>query len=103
MFPSFIFAIEGMEWIIVLVVVVVLIFGASKIPKLANSLGRASGEFTKGKRESELEAARVGAPELTNEEEGRAKLIRAAKELGISTEGKSNEQLREEIRQALIK
>ena len=46
---------QGSEWLIVIVIVVVLIFGAGKIPDLAKSLGRASGEFQKGKVESELE------------------------------------------------
>ena len=94
---------RGMEWVILVIVVVVLIFGARKIPELARSVGRASGEFKKGKREAELEAAHIGAAEPTSEEEVRIKLVRAARELGISSEGKNSEQLREEIRRALAK
>lgn len=37
----------GPEWIIVLVVVLVL-FGGSQLPKLARSLGQAQNEFKKG-------------------------------------------------------
>ena len=37
----------GPEWIVVIVVVVVL-FGGSQIPKLARSLGQAQKEFKKG-------------------------------------------------------
>jgi sec-independent protein translocase protein TatA len=41
--------------IIVILVIVALIFGAKKLPELARSLGRAKGEFEKGKIESEKE------------------------------------------------
>lgn len=40
----------GPEWIIILVVVV-LLFGAKKLPEFARSLGRSSSEFKKGIRE----------------------------------------------------
>ena len=39
--------IRGWEWIIVLVVII-LIFGPSKIPELARSVGKAITEFRKG-------------------------------------------------------
>jgi sec-independent protein translocase protein TatA len=38
---------SGNEWIIV-VIVAVLLFGGSQIPKLARSLGQAQKEFKKG-------------------------------------------------------
>jgi len=91
----------GMEWPILIVVVVVLIFGASRIPKLARSLGRATGEFQKGKIEAQREAEALKNSEPINEEEERLKLIKTAKQLGISYEGKSNEEIREEIRKNL--
>lgn len=47
--------IGGSEWIIVIVVAVVLIFGAKKIPELAKTFGKARGEFEKGKIEGEKE------------------------------------------------
>jgi len=43
----------GMEWIWIVVIVGVLIFGAKKIPELARTLGKAKGDFEKGKIESE--------------------------------------------------
>lgn len=39
----------GPEWIVVLGVLV-LVFGASQLPKLAKSLGQAKSEFEKGQR-----------------------------------------------------
>jgi sec-independent protein translocase protein TatA len=38
----------GMDGIIVLVVILVVLFGAPQIPKLARSLGSAKGEFERG-------------------------------------------------------
>ena len=43
----------GAEWIWILIIIGVLIFGAKKIPELARTLGRAKGDFEKGKIESE--------------------------------------------------
>lgn len=47
--------IAGQEWIFIIIIVVVLIFGAKKIPELAKTLGKAKGEFEKGKIEAEKE------------------------------------------------
>jgi len=44
----------GPEWIIVLIVVVVL-FGGSQLPKLARGLGSAQREFKKGLEESDTD------------------------------------------------
>ena len=41
--------------IIAVVIIVLLIFGAKKIPELARTFGKAKGEFEKGKIESEKE------------------------------------------------
>jgi sec-independent protein translocase protein TatA len=41
---------SGPEWLIVLVVVLVL-FGSTKIPALFRSLGQAQNEFKKGQQE----------------------------------------------------
>ena len=43
------------DWLIIAVVVAVLFYGSSKIPQLAHSLGRATGEFKKGRLEVEKE------------------------------------------------
>jgi sec-independent protein translocase protein TatA len=95
---------QGSEWLIVIVIVVVLIFGANKIPDLAKSLGRASGEFQKGKVESELEVAKMkaqaGQPAQPADSD-RDKLMRAAKELGIATEGRTDDEIRAEVKKAI--
>lgn len=93
--------IRGEEWIILIVIVVVLLFGAKKIPELARSVGRARGEFEKGKVETE-EEIRKGREDAKRKPE-REKLENAATSLGIPIEGKSDEELREEVRKALEK
>ena len=46
----------GYEQILIVVIVIAaLIFGAKKIPELARTLGKAKGEFEKGRLESEKE------------------------------------------------
>jgi sec-independent protein translocase protein TatA len=47
--------------LLIVVAVVVLLFGASAIPKFAKSLGQAKGEFEKGVRESREEAEKNAA------------------------------------------
>jgi sec-independent protein translocase protein TatA len=58
------------EWVIVgIVAVLVLLFGAKKLPELARSVGRSTSEFKKGMAEgtSEAEAATPEAPAGTPE------------------------------------
>jgi len=43
------------DWVILIVVVLVVFGGSKKIPELARSLGRASGEFKRGQIEVEKE------------------------------------------------
>jgi len=91
----------GSEWIILIVVVVVLIFGAGKIPQLAKSIGRARGEFEKGKFEGEEEVRKAREDSKKTEGTEREKLENAAKALGLNVEGKSDEELREELKKAI--
>jgi sec-independent protein translocase protein TatA len=45
--------VAGAEWVWIIVIVGVLIFGAKKIPELARTLGKAKGDYEKGRIESE--------------------------------------------------
>ncbi len=45
--------VAGAEWLWIIVIVAVLIFGAKKIPELAKTLGKAKGDYEKGRIESE--------------------------------------------------
>lgn len=63
----------GAEWIIIGGVVLVL-FGASAIPRFARSVGRAKKEFEKGQRDGAREEAEGREPEAgksTDDDESR--------------------------------
>lgn len=93
----------GTTEIILIVLVVIILFGASKIPELARSLGKATGEFKKAQRETELELKDVekSIKESKSPEEKSSKIKQMASDLGIATEGKSDEQLLEEIQKKM--
>lgn len=45
----------GMPELIIILVILVLLFGATKIPQIARSLGKSAHEFKKGIREGDEE------------------------------------------------
>ncbi|HLB70607.1 MAG: twin-arginine translocase TatA/TatE family subunit [Candidatus Methanoperedens sp.] len=93
----------GPTEIILIVVVIIFLFGASKIPELARSLGRATGEFKKAKDETERELRDVekSLKEGRPVEEKSSKIKEMARDLGIKVEGKSDEQLLDEIKKKM--
>lgn len=61
----------GPEWFIVLGILV-LLFGAKKLPELARSVGRSSSEFKKGMKEGAVEEPGDGskpAPKIEDKAE----------------------------------
>jgi sec-independent protein translocase protein TatA len=88
---------QGIEWIVLLVAIfIIFAFGGKKIPELARSLGRAKGEFEKGKRELEKE---LREEEYQSKSKNETQVVKAAKNLGIETEGKTEDQIKKEIAQ----
>ena len=60
MIPLFAFGMPGFqEWILILLIVLVL-FGAKRLPELARSLGQSMNEFRKAKDEFEREIHKSG-------------------------------------------
>ncbi len=57
--PAEIFGVDGL---IILVVVALVLFGSTQIPKLARSLGSARTEFKHGLSEGEVDATTTAAP-----------------------------------------
>ncbi len=70
------------------------LFGPSKLPELARSLGKAAGEFKKAQMETEHDIKRFNKPSDDKE----IKIHNLAIEMGIDVNNKTSEQLVEEIR-----
>lgn len=64
----------GMEWIAIFVVVL-LLFGAKKIPELARGLGKSMGEFKKAREEFERELKQSEAEAQKSEDEVKIKEV----------------------------
>ena len=90
----------GPNEILLIFLGIVILFGASKIPELARSLGKATGEFKKAKQETENELRDVERS-LKEGPDKSSKIKLMAKDLGIATEGKSDEQLLDEIKKKM--
>lgn len=99
----------GTEDIILILIVFVVLFGADKLPELARSLGKATGEFKraqiKAQIENKIEPRRsdkdkdANNDKDTNEDiDKNVKINNLALDIGIDIEGKSSDQLIEEIR-----
>ncbi|MGE4357825.1 MAG: twin-arginine translocase TatA/TatE family subunit [Candidatus Omnitrophota bacterium] len=46
----------GMPELIVILIILLLVFGASRLPQIARALGKSIGEFKKGMKEGEEKA-----------------------------------------------
>ncbi len=58
----------GTTELIVIVIVVLVLFGASAIPKFARSLGEAKKEFTKAIKENETEEKKTAEEKKASDE-----------------------------------
>ncbi|MGB8216060.1 MAG: twin-arginine translocase TatA/TatE family subunit [Candidatus Methanoperedens sp.] len=81
------------EDLILILAVALLLFGANKLPEMARSLGKATGEFKKGQIEVENELKQMQKP--LNDQD--TKIRNLAIEMGINVENKTSEQIMEEI------
>ena len=91
----------GFEWVIIVVVIIALFFGVKKIPELARSFARASGEYEKAKIEMRKEVESVKATGVGVGE--REKLESVATQLGIDYAGKTDDELRQAIAKSVEK
>jgi sec-independent protein translocase protein TatA len=55
------------EWIVILIVIL-LLFGAKKIPELAKGLGKGLREFKKAIKESEIEEVKADVESIIKDE-----------------------------------
>ena len=85
--------IGGLEWVIIIGLIVVVFFGVRKIPELARSFGKASAEFQKARIEAKRELQQM----KTQGNIGREKLEAIADSLGIDYTNKNDDELRTAI------
>lgn len=88
---------DPLQWgVIAVILIVIFLWGPQKIPELARGLGRAKGEFDKASREFQASAAAAAnSPPVPKSAD--QLLLETAMQLGISTEGKTREQISQEI------
>jgi len=89
----------GIEWVLLIVVIIVVFFGVKKIPQLARSFGKATGEYEKGRTQAKNELQQIKSKEKV----GREKLEEIADTLGIDYTNKNDDDLREAIEFAVNK
>jgi sec-independent protein translocase protein TatA len=58
------------DWAVIIIVALILFFGTSKIPELFRSMGRALGEFKKGRLEAEMEMQQMQQPSAVVAQQG---------------------------------
>jgi sec-independent protein translocase protein TatA len=96
--------VNGLEWVIIILVIVVIFFGAKKIPELARSMGKATSEFQKAR----MEAKKTVENDSTigkNEQDSidREKLESIAETLGVDYSNKNDQDLKNAIDEKLKK
>lgn len=92
----------GTQELIPIFAIIVLLFGASKLPELARSMGSSMGEFKKAQRESELNL-REFEKSIKEPTAPTSKVQETAQKLGIDIKGKSDDQLLDEIQRSAEK
>ncbi|GIU71555.1 MAG: twin-arginine translocase TatA/TatE family subunit [Candidatus Nitrosocaldaceae archaeon] len=90
--------VAGMEWVWILVILGIILFGAKKIPELARSMGKATAEYERARIEAERELR-----DYKGSRPDREKLEEIAKSLGIDYIDKSDDELREAIEKVINK
>jgi sec-independent protein translocase protein TatA len=86
---------QGMEWVFIIIIVVVVFFGVKKIPELARTFGKAGAEYEKARMEAKKEIQQLKSQGSGNV--GREKLEEIADSLGINYTNKNDDELRTAI------
>jgi sec-independent protein translocase protein TatA len=94
----------GVEWIIIIILFLALIFGSNKLPEVARGIGKAASEFEKAKSQMrrEMEMAKIPSIDRVpnsnpNPNPDREKLEDMADILGIDYSNKGDNELRTAI------
>jgi len=84
---------DPLELVIIgIIIVVIVVMGPKRIPELARALGSAKKEFNAGAQSAPEASTSAAGAQMGGDD-----LMVAARKLGISTEGKTREQISAEI------
>jgi sec-independent protein translocase protein TatA len=95
--------IMGSEWMIIIFVALILLFGTNKLPEAGKKIGKMVGEYNKAKAEMQNQIKDMTKTETDNPsidgpvQTERQKLEKMAQSLGISLENKSDVELKHAI------
>jgi sec-independent protein translocase protein TatA len=95
--------IMGSEWMIIIFVALILLFGTNKLPEAGKKIGKMVGEYNKAKTEMQNQIKDMTKAEPDNPtidgpvQTERQKLERMAQTLRINTENKSDIELKNAI------
>jgi sec-independent protein translocase protein TatA len=90
----------GIEWVIIIILFLALIFGSKKLPEAARGIGKATSEFEKAKIQMrrEMEMAKTQSLDAVSDPNvDREKLEDVAEILGIDYSNKGDNELRTAI------
>tara|TARA_B100000530_G_C15687383_1_gene380647 strand:- start:10 stop:363 length:354 start_codon:yes stop_codon:yes gene_type:complete len=95
--------IMGSEWMIIIFVALILLFGTNKLPEAGKKIGKMVGEYNKAKTEMQNQIKDITKTEVDNPtiegpvQSEREKLEKMAQILKINTENKSDVELKDAI------
>jgi len=95
----------GSEWIIIIFVALILLFGTNKLPEAGKKIGKIVGEYNKAKTEMQNQIKEYANPDTKENnmtidgpvQTERQKLEYMAKSLGINIENKTDSELKQVI------
>ena len=95
----------GSEWIIIIFVALILLFGTNKLPEAGKKIGKMVGEYNKAKTEMQNQIKEYSNPDSKESnisingpvQTERQKLEYMAKSLGINIENKTDSELKQII------
>ena len=95
----------GSEWIIIIFVALILLFGTNKLPEAGKKIGKMVGEYNKAKTEMQSQIKEYTNPDSKEKnisingpvQTERQKLEYMAKSLGINIENKTDSELKQVI------
>ena len=95
----------GSEWIIIVFVALILLFGTNKLPEAGKKIGKMVGEYNKAKTEMQNQIKEYTNPDSKENnisidgpvQTERQKLEYMAKSLGINIENKTDSELKQVI------